>query len=151
MWKAIKGEKDFIAGLVFVFIGVIAVIAASGEDIGRAASMGPGYFPALVGIILILLGGSSAIIGFRSAQRDPIDFDGWRPFIAILASTIAFAMLLERAGLVVTILVCLVIACWDLLRKHPVQFALLYLGLTLFCVGSFIYGFGMTIPVFWWE
>ena len=52
----ISNPKDFWAGALFVAIGVGTIILGSRYTLGSAARMGPGYFPRILGILLIVLG-----------------------------------------------------------------------------------------------
>ena len=59
----IKNLQDFLAGLVFLGLGIGFVWAASGHALGSARDMGPGYVPLLLGLLLGLLG---ALILFKA-------------------------------------------------------------------------------------
>jgi hypothetical protein len=63
----IGNTRDFYAGLLFVAFGVVALVMAQSYSIGTAARMGPGYFPRLLGILLIGLGAVQAIVGIRTS------------------------------------------------------------------------------------
>ena len=43
---AIRHPKDFWSGMLFILIGIAAIIVGSRYNLGTAARMGPGYFPA---------------------------------------------------------------------------------------------------------
>jgi putative tricarboxylic transport membrane protein len=60
----IRNPRDFWAGALFVAFGMAAVILGSRYNLGTAARMGPGYFPRILGILLIALG---AIISARGS------------------------------------------------------------------------------------
>ena len=61
----IKAPKDFWSGVVFMTFGAIALAVSSGYRMGTAARMGPGYFPRVLGMLLIVLG---AIIALRATR-----------------------------------------------------------------------------------
>jgi hypothetical protein len=57
MKAKIKGPKDFWAGLMFIgFGGFFMIWALSHYQMGSAVRMGPAYFPAVLGGLLVLLG-----------------------------------------------------------------------------------------------
>ena len=66
---AIRHPKDFLAGLIFVAFGIAAIVLGSGYPLGTAARMGPGYFPRILGILLIVLGGALRCARSRSRER----------------------------------------------------------------------------------
>ena len=49
----IKSQKDFFAGLMYLVVGGAFAIGAYGYNVGTAARMGPGYFPMILGILLV--------------------------------------------------------------------------------------------------
>ena len=45
MIVAIKSQKDFFSGLMFMVVGGLFAWGATSYSVGTAARMGPGYFP----------------------------------------------------------------------------------------------------------
>ena len=92
----IKSQKDFYSGLVFMVIGAGFGWGATSYKIGDGARMGPGYFPLLLGVLLIILG---AVITFKAMviETEGGDMIGkwmWRPVGFIVAANLAFGVLL---------------------------------------------------------
>ncbi len=69
----------------------------------------------------------------------------------MILSIVSFGLLIDRAGLVVATFVCLFFACFRRVFTNPIEVFLTYSVLTIFNILVFIYAFGMTIPIFWWE
>jgi hypothetical protein len=92
----IKSQKDFFAGLMFTVVGIAFAWGASTYSIGSAASMGPGYFPVMLGVVLALLG--SAVIFkalvVETEGGDKIGKWAWRPLFFIIAANLLFGVLL---------------------------------------------------------
>ena len=65
----IRHPKDFYAGLLFVGFGVAAIVIGSNYPLGTAARMGPGYFPRMLGILLIVLGAALSLAALRCRAR----------------------------------------------------------------------------------
>jgi putative tricarboxylic transport membrane protein len=105
---AIKAQRDFWCGLVFLAIGVAFLILAREYRVGTAARMGPGYFPTLLGGLLALLGvaiSGAALVG--PGERFPrLQL---RPLLVILASIVAFGLALEPLGFVIAVTLLVVI------------------------------------------
>ena len=59
----IHNKKDVAAGLLFVAIGAATIIGASDYPRGTIRSIGPGYFPIMLGIVLALPGAGVAFQG----------------------------------------------------------------------------------------
>ena len=60
----VKNQKDFLAGLLFMAVGLAFAWGATHYPIGRGAHMGPGYFPRILGGVMAVLGVIVAGIGF---------------------------------------------------------------------------------------
>ena len=94
---SIKSQKDFVSGLMFTAVGAgFAWNAALSYDIGSASQMGPGYFPLVLGLVLVLLGGF--IMFFALVVETPdggvIGSIAWRPLVCILGANLLFGALL---------------------------------------------------------
>ena len=92
----IKSQKDFFSGLVFMAMGAGFGWGATAYKIGNGARMGPGYFPLLLGVLLIILG---AVITFKALAIETENGDKigkwvWRPVGYIVGANLAFGILL---------------------------------------------------------
>ncbi len=97
---SIKSQKDFVSGLMFTAVGAgFAWNSALSYDIGSANQMGPGYFPLVLGLVLVLLGGF--IMFFSLVVETPdggvIGDIAWRPLVCILGANLLFGALLADA------------------------------------------------------
>ena len=95
----LRNNKDFLAGLLFIVIGLAAVIVARDYPFGTAMRMGSGYFPTVLGGILILLGAWVAGRGVRSGEKVKGEW-GWKPLVLIALSIVLFGFLMARLGLI---------------------------------------------------
>ena len=146
----IRNQKDFLAGLLFIAFGAVAVIEAAGYPIGSTMRMGPGYFPVVLGALLIGLG--AAISGYAVAVRGdrPLGRIGLRPLILITLSLLAFAFLLGPLGLVPAIIGTVVVSCIGGYEFRPYETLMLAVGLTVFCVLIFYIGLGLPFVLWRW-
>lgn len=144
-------SKEVIAGAVFTVVGVALFLGSQQYEIGTAVAMEPGYFPALCGIALVALGLAAVVKGLRAKVIDPIPSHKIEPLFLMILSIVSFGLLIDRAGLVVATFVCLFFACFRRVFTNPIEVFLTYSVLTIFNILVFIYAFGMTIPIFWWE
>jgi len=142
----IHSSKDFYAGLILLFFGLLALGISRGYPMGTAARMGPGFFPFVLGIVLALLG---FIIAARSlwGNVEGIDPFVMRPLILILGAVISFAVLVQPFGLVFAILGLVVISSLAGAEYRPRNVVILYLVLAAIGVGVFVYGLGLPFKV----
>lgn len=93
---AIASQKDFVSGLMFMTVGGSFAWGAVDYEIGEAARMGPGYFPFVLGLILVGLGALVTVNALRSGPPggDKIGAIAWRPLVFILGANLLFGVLL---------------------------------------------------------
>jgi hypothetical protein len=109
--------------------------------------MGPGYFPTLLGSLLALLGMLISVRGLSGVSGEPMK--GWalRPLFLVLSGVIAFALLIERLGVVIAILVMIFLSCLGGEEFRFREVAVLFLVLAALAVGIFAYGLKLPFKV----
>ncbi|MFL4967725.1 MAG: tripartite tricarboxylate transporter TctB family protein [Xanthobacteraceae bacterium] len=142
----IRASKDFWAGIMFLSFAAVAVLAARGYAMGTAGRMGPGYFPMALGLVLGLLGlliiarsvvaGSGAISGLQL-----------RPLLVLAGAVLTFGLLIERLGLVITLVVVVAASAVASRESRPLEVAALAATLAAFSVGIFVYALRLPLPV----
>jgi len=90
----IKNLQDFLAGLLFVGLGIGFGWAASGHALGSADNMGPGYVPLLLGLLLGLLG---LLILFKALTFEAVGSGrvrhwGFGPLLRVLGGLLWLAL-----------------------------------------------------------
>lgn len=147
--------KDYCGGLMLVIVGLAAAWQAQSYQIGTLNRMGPGFFPAALGIILAASG--VALLGttmMRNARMAPIENQAarhppeWRGWICICLSVIAFAILGELTGLVPATFACVFIAALGDRDNKLLDILLLSIGVTIAGVAVFWWGLGILFPLF---
>ena len=100
-WRALV-RKDVLAGLMFIAFAALGLWLSRHYPIGTAVRMGTGYVPRLLCWILLLLGAAILVMGLRAADaEDGQPVPRWRPIVLIPAALIAFALSIERLGIVI--------------------------------------------------
>jgi hypothetical protein len=144
---AITTRKDFCTGVIYIVVGICALLMARHYTLGSAARMGPGYFPTVVASLLVMVG--VAIVA-RSFFRDAgsIGRIAWKPMLLVLGSITAFGILINRAGLIVAALV-LVLGCAAASDRFRlgVMPLLGLAALIAFCAAVFVVGMGIPMPL----
>lgn len=92
----INHQKDFASGLLLAVIGAGFALGAADYPVGEAASMGPGFFPRALGILLAGLGVILAIksVGGRVHKHGEIGRWDLRPLFFIIGANFVFGALL---------------------------------------------------------
>jgi hypothetical protein len=142
----IPRPKDFYAGLLFVAFGVVAIVIARNYPLGIAARMGPGYFPRLLGILLIVLGVALSLTALRG-QGSPLPGWKWRPVSIVLLSVVAFGLVLTHAGLVLSTIGLIAVASTASREFRFKESLLSGVLLAALSVGVFVIGLKLQLPI----
>lgn len=99
-----RNRDDVLAGIVIGGIGAGAIgTAVTSYPIGAAASMGPGYLPIVLGVLLMLLGGLIALRTSSAGAAPPIPIGpAVRSVGMVLGAVLLFAALITTLGVAVT-------------------------------------------------
>ena len=128
------GTVDRVGGAALVLLGLGVIWEAQKFPLGTLHNPGPGYVPTLLalvlgglGIVIVALGGNSP--AFRS-----LEWGEGKHALVILGACAFAAVVLERIGYRLTMLMVLVLLLGLVERKRPLVVAALSLALSL---GSF--------------
>jgi len=82
----LKNRRDFLTGLLFAGFGAAFAWAASLHEIGWPPRMGPGFFPLVLALPLILLGGWLVFksLTLEAEGGGPLAPMAWRPLLGVL-------------------------------------------------------------------
>jgi hypothetical protein len=142
----LRNNRDFWAGLMLIAIGVAAIVIARNYTFGTALRMGPGYFPSVLGGLLILFGLYLTAVGLKT--HDQI-VGNWslRALIVLPLSLVLFGLLMEHAGFVPALMVLIAGSAAAGTEFKLIEVLLLAVGLTAFAVVLFIWGIGLPYPL----
>jgi len=142
----IRHPKDFWSGVLFISVGVGAIVLGSKYTIGSAARMGPGYFPRALGILLIALG---AILAVRALRLDGSPIPTWklRPTLVVLGSVVLFGQIVQTVGLALSTVILIVLASSASHEFRWKESLVVGVGLSALSVGVFIVGLKLTLPI----
>jgi hypothetical protein len=111
----------FWAGAMLCAIGLATTIAAPHYRMGSLAQMGPGYFPLIMGVLLSGLGAVTCVQMVAKGGGKRMVAPPWRQLVCIPLSVVCFALLVERAGLAIAVVVTVLIGCLGGHRFRPVE------------------------------
>lgn len=141
-------NKDLAAGLIFILIGgFFALNAAFTLRLGQALSMGPGYFPLILGGLLAALGLAIASNGLRHGA-EPLGAVPWRGLVLVLGAILVFSATVRGAGLAPALALSILMAARAPKTLGWTASLVLSVLLTIFCLLVFVKGLGLPYPVF---
>jgi hypothetical protein len=136
-------HRDVVAGTLFILIGAFALSVARGYPVGSAMRMGPGYFPVVLGWLLIMLGACVGLRASRSREWTRVAW-GWKPLAWIIASIVLFGFLMPRFGLIPALALMLPVAA---AAGRDFRLSEVLVVTALMCLfGAAIFVYGLKLP-----
>ena len=142
-----RTSKDLLAGLLFLAIGTGAIVVARDYPFGTAMRMGSGYFPTVLGAILVLFGVFLMARGARSGEQTQITW-GWKPLACIVLSMVLFAFLMPRVGLVPALMALFFVSAFGGREFRVKEVLALTVVMTAFAVIVFVYVLKLPFQLF---
>jgi hypothetical protein len=105
-----NARKDLGAGAVFIGFGLAFAVTASSYEVGSGLRMGPGYFPLVLGCLLVLLGIAIAAKGFLAPETGEFGPVPWRAAVLLVAAILFFGFTVRGLGIVPALLVSVLLA-----------------------------------------
>lgn len=166
-----RDRADMGAGLLVMLFGIaVALYAQAGYPLGDLRRMGPGMFPVGLGLVLAALGTGLSLGAWRRARREAAtpaqaeaaavagDAAGigwqdvqWRAALLSLAGVVAFALLIQRAGLVPAAIAVVAISAFADNRNDARTVAVLCGTLCALAIIVFKLALGMTFNLLVWP
>ncbi len=107
----IRNQKDFWSAVMFVIFGALFMLWSTDYQFGTAQRMGPGYFPTVLGALLIVLGVMVGLPAVKPhAEETTVEPIGWRGLIIILGAVVLYGVLLPILGFVVSLAVLILLS-----------------------------------------
>ena len=139
--------KDIAAGGVFILIGLFFGLNAwFNLALGQARSMGPGYFPVLLSLVLV---GFGVAIALRAVGQTPQAFGrvAWRGAALVTGAIVYFAATVRGLGMAPALGGAVLIAALSTGRVSLRAALVLSVVLTTFCIVIFLFALQLPYPV----
>ena len=146
----IKSGQDVLSGLLFAAIGAAGLWIAREYPLGTPLRLGTGVFPRILCWGLIGIGGIVLVRGLMT-HGPGLGTWAWLPVILIAAAAVAFALLIEPAGLLAAMLALMVLGGLAGQGHRLKEFVIFAVAMMVFAYVVFIWGLGMMIKVFPWS
>ena len=143
---SIRSPRDFWSGVLFTLIGIGALAVGSKYTLGTAARMGPGYFPRILGILLIVLGVVIALRALR-LRGEAMPRLRLRPLAIVLGSVVMFGAIVRPLGVALSTVILIVVASAASREFRPRESLLAGVVLAALAVGVFVIGLQLQLPI----
>jgi hypothetical protein len=143
MNREILESKDFWSGVMLIVVGGGALFIARNYQFGSSLRMGPGYFPTVLGALLVMFGVYFVIQGLRAGAEKLVGSWSLRALIILPLALVLFGLLIDRAGFVPALLALIIGSAAASKQSKPIEVLLFAILLTAFCVVVFVWLLGL--------
>jgi putative tricarboxylic transport membrane protein len=127
---------DTLSGAVVVALGLVVWLLARALPDMTYFRYGPGFFPGLIGGLLVVIGGLLALRDLASLRREPlVRLAPWArsgrhrlDALAAIGAVVAYALLVDRLGFLPTAFLLLFLLVWRLWRRPVAALAVALAG-----------------------
>jgi hypothetical protein len=141
-----RNNKDFWAGMMFLGTGAGAMFIARNYPFGSALRMGPGYFPRVLGGILIAFGMYVVVRGLRNNEKIQGNWS-LRALTILPLSVVLFGVLMELTGFIPALVALVFVSTASSKTFKFLEVLLLAVFLVAISVAMFIWGLGLPYPL----
>lgn len=136
-----------LCGAILIALGAFFAYQSFELELGTALRMGPGYFPFVLALILVLLG---IVILIQSVRTDsgPLGPIALRGMLFILPAPIFFGLTVRGLGFAPALFFSALIAAFASTRMRPLMGVVLAAAVTVFSVAVFSYALGLPFERF---
>jgi len=134
-------------GALFIALGLIFAYESWMLDMGTALRMGPGYFPSMLALVLLLLGIVILIQAMR-VKGEPFGSIAWRGLLLILPAPVLFGLTVQGLGFLPAIFLSALVSSFASLRMKPLAALVLSVCVTVFSYAVFTRGLGLPFRSF---
>lgn len=142
--------KDRLGALLLVLMGIGVVAEARSYNIGNLTRMGPGYFPVVLGIVLIAIGAFLMATSWKEKGDEAPEIPDLRGTVLILLGVVSFVVLGHYGGLVPATFAATAISAMGDRNNSWRDAALLGAGMTVTSALLFHWALQMQFPLFVW-
>jgi hypothetical protein len=149
-------KKDFWAGAMLIACGALAMYLARNYTFGNALRMGPGYFPVVLGGLLILFGLYVLATSLRSDEKLSGNWS-LRALVIVPLSLALFGILMDPPeaikgyvpwGFVPAMMVLIFGSATASTEFRFLEVLVFSVFLTALSAAVFVYGLGLPYPLF---
>lgn len=152
-------KTEIYSSALVMAIGVATIIGSLNYDIKTLARMGPGYFPLILGTLLVIISVLLLITQPKEPKTDPESQSeeaeqsngaSYRPWLCVLIAIVLFIFIGKYGGLVPATFTLVALSAYGD-KENSIKACLgLATFITALAVGIFHFGLSMQFPLFTW-
>jgi uncharacterized membrane protein len=132
---------------MYIGTGALGMWIARDYPFGSALRMGPGYFPTVLGGIMVAMGIYVLVLGLRKDHEKIQGNWSIRALIVLPISMVVFGFLMEEAGFIPAMAALIPISAAAGRDFKWLEVVPLTIALTIACAAGFIFALGLPYPL----
>lgn len=133
--------------MLFGGIGLAAALYAHRYPLGDPGQMGPGFFPTMLALTLVVLGAIN-VVRSLTVHGEGLGRIALRPLLLVCAGVALFSLGIDRIGLVASIVLLVAVGVFAGPRPRLREAVVLAVVLALLSAGVFVYGLKLPFTLF---
>lgn len=148
--QTLHGKLPDLLGAGFaIVLGLFVLFESSHYTLGTLRDMGPGYFPRMFSVLLIILGALLALAALLSKDTaERISLPRLGSVIFIGAAFISFALLIDRFGMIPAVFSAVFLSTFASSNVRIGRSLVLSAATACACAALFVFALGLPIKVF---
>jgi hypothetical protein len=153
-------QRDLVSGALCIAGGIGVLVEARKDSIGSLDRLGPGFYPAVLGTLLTLVGVLIVAAALISTSRDATRFDDmaheagapdWRGCACIVGGVVMFIVFARLMGLAPAIFACVFVGALG--DRTATLRGCLILATVMAVAGTVLFGYllGINMPLWQWP
>lgn len=105
----IRNGRDFVGGVTMICVGLLFIWFGRELQVGNSFQMGPGYFPTMLSLLLMLIGALIIVqsLMVETEESEPEAWN-WKAYFLVILAPVGFGLLLSGLGLAPTMFLLIV-------------------------------------------
>jgi hypothetical protein len=148
MTDGMEKPRDVVGGLLVVALGAGFLLFGRELEMGSSFRMGPGYFPTILSVLMMLLGAVMTVLAWRAPhQEGAFGHVPWRGVVLVTGAVVLFGLTLRGLGLAPVLVLVVLLTAWASRYASWRASVPLAVGIAAFCTFLFIKGLGLPLPL----
>jgi hypothetical protein len=148
MTDGMEKPRDVVGGLLVVALGAGFLLFGRELEMGSSFRMGPGYFPTILSVLMMLLGAVMTVLAWRAPhQEGAFGHVPWRGVVLVTGAVVLFGLTLRGLGLAPVLVLVVLLTAWASRYASWRASVPLAVGIAAFCTVLFIRGLGLPLPL----
>jgi hypothetical protein len=147
--KDVLHRKAFWSAVLYITLGSVTIVVSSDYGFGGPSNMGPGFFPIILSILLVIIGSAIAVRSLAAAEKggdQRLESINWKALGLVPGSTALFGLLLPYTGVLIA-LPALMLMGAAASRHFRIEMRAIFGMLTLSCACALVFVVGLGVPM----